>query len=75
MPKLRDVLTHVEVETASRKRKCHHSNKHSIPQGDECLVVHGGAYNSGKNYCIECAEKMLDLADKRFAEIRNQLGL
>jgi hypothetical protein len=75
MPKVRDVLGHVSVEVANRKRKCHRKpNKHSISNGETCLVVFGGAYNSRKNYCKSCASEILSQADARIIEIRNKLG-
>lgn len=74
MAKIRDVLVHVVVETAAKKRKCHHTKKHSISKGEACLVVKGGEFNSGKNYCKECAEKMLALVDDRLEDIRADLS-
>jgi hypothetical protein len=74
MPKVRDILVHVEVETAAAKRKCHRTKKHSIAKGDVCLVVRAGPFNASKNYCRECASEILRHLDERVTEIRNRLG-
>jgi hypothetical protein len=75
MPKVRDILIHVDVETAAAKRKCHHKpKKHSIAKGEPCLVVRGGPYNASKNYCRQCASEILRHLDDRVREILNSLG-
>lgn len=75
MPKVRDLLVHVDVEVAERKRKCHRkSSQHAILKGEPCLVVKGGPYNAGKNYCRVCAGEILRTLDRRVTAIRNALG-
>ena len=73
MAKVKDVLIHVIVETAARKRKCHRSKKHSVSAGSACMVVKDGLYK--RNYCGECAGEILSLARARLASIRQQLGI
>lgn len=69
MAKIKDILVHVFVEVAVKKRKCHRSaGKHGIRGGDSCLVVRAGL--SRRNYCRECAGPILDLAGARLTEIR-----
>jgi hypothetical protein len=76
MPKVRDVLTHVSVETADRRRICHRNrNEHSIAKGNVCLVIKDAATGGKKNYCTECAEPILTDAQSRVAELLSQLGL
>ena len=70
MPKVRDILVHVCVETAERRRKCHRNQEHNILRGEQCLVVRTGSTNSKHNYCRQCAEEILDLAGKRLTAIR-----
>jgi hypothetical protein len=71
MPAIRNILGHVSVETAEKKRKCHRKpGKHSIPKGESCLVVRGGPYNSPKNYCHECAPEILDKAQASLTKLR-----
>lgn len=70
----RDVLIHVSVETARGKRKCHHNRKHSISQGDLCLVIKSGAYNSPKNYCLECATDILSKAKEKLQNLISNLS-
>ena len=73
MAKIKDILIHVQVETAVRVRKCHRSKKHAVPAGATCLVVTGGMYS--RNYCGECAQHILNLASSRLSTIFQQLGL
>ena len=46
----RDVLKHVCVEIAERRRKCHRDKNHSISKGEKCLVVVDGSFGGSKNY-------------------------
>ena len=55
----RDVLKHVCVEIAERRRKCHRDKKHSISKGEKCLVVAEGSFGGAKNYCTQCAAPIL----------------
>ena len=75
MPKVRDILVHVCVQTAERRRKCHRNQEHSIPRGERCLVVRTGPTNSKYNYCRQCAQEILDLAEKRLAEVKGDLAV
>ena len=73
MPQIRDVLVHVCVETAKGRRKCYRNKKHSIQKNEQCLVVKTGSIGSKHNYCRECAQKILDRAGDRLAEIVDAL--
>ncbi len=55
----RDVLKHVCVERAERRRKCHRDKTHSISKGEKCLVVAEGSFGGAKNYCTRCAGPIL----------------
>jgi len=70
MAQIRDVLIHLSVETAIRKRKCHHSRgKHHIPGGERFLAVREGGGLGSKNYCKECAKHILDSAGSKLSSI------
>ena len=75
MAKTRQVLKAVSVEQASRKRKCHHSGgKHRIAGGDRCLVVKepdGGR----KNYCVDCGNAILEVAEDDLDTLRECLNV
>lgn len=75
MPKVRDVLTHVTVETAKRKRICHRDrvDGHSIPSGIRCLVIKDAATGGSKNYCLDHGNEILDAAEKRLGGLRTEL--
>ncbi len=76
MPKVRDLLSHVSVETAGKKRKCARKpNEHAIAKGENCLVIKGGPYNAGKSYCHICANEILEAAEHKISIIRNDLSL
>lgn len=75
MPQLKNVLKHVTIETASRRRRCHRNEAHAIQKGQPCLVVREGEYNSGRNYCPECAAPMLNLAEEAIEHLRQGLDL
>jgi hypothetical protein len=74
MAAVRDILIHVEVQTASGKRKCHHKpQQHAIKKDQRCLAIHdkdGGR----KNYCPECAMDILNRAEKTLASFYQELG-
>lgn len=72
MAKVRDVLVHVLVETASRQRKCHRSKSHAVKAGEKCLVVRQGL--GSKNYCKTCATEILAVARERLSEITSAMG-
>jgi hypothetical protein len=67
MSQSRDILIHLSVETAIRKRKCHHSRgKHQIGAGEKFLSVRESSGMGSKNYCKECARPMLAAAKSKF---------
>jgi hypothetical protein len=73
MPRIRDILVHVSVEPAVKKRKCHRSGgKHGVRAGAMCLVVREGL--GRKNYCHECAPPILALAGRRLNDLREALS-
>jgi len=72
MAKTRDVLVHVCVEVALKRRKCHHSKKHEVLAGHSCLVVRQGL--GSKNYCRVCAAEILQLASTRLTELQQTVN-
>ena len=69
MPRIRDILVHVSVEVAVKKRKCHRSGgKHGVLAGEFCLVVREGLRR--KNYCRECSATILERAGDRLTEFQ-----
>lgn len=73
MPRIRDILIHVAVETAKRKRKCYRDQDHSIRAGERCLVIKTGPMNAKNNYCLGCAAEILSKATNRLGEIKGHL--
>lgn len=69
MAQIRDVLVHVKVETAAKKRKCHRTASHSVAAGTKCLVIKNSGGLSHKNYCPACAKPILDRAKQRLASL------
>jgi hypothetical protein len=76
MPKVREVLAHVSVQTAERRRICHRNrDSHAITKGESCLVVREAASSGSKNYCLVCAVPILEQAAQDLADLRAALGL
>jgi hypothetical protein len=74
MAKIREILRHVRVERAERKRTCHRNQaEHVIRQGDPCLAIYDGPRRARKNYCRECAQEILDLAGQDMRRILEEL--
>ena len=70
MATTRDLLIHVTIEKAAKRRKCHHSRgKHHIPAGNHCLVIRNSSGLGSKNYCDHCAGAILSAARQRLDEI------
>jgi hypothetical protein len=76
MPKVRNVLKHVSVEPAQRKRRCYRKPAaHEITNGELCLVIKDSASGGKSNYCPECAEPILEQAQKDLDRLRVELKL
>ncbi len=76
MARVRDVLRHVRVEIAERKRTCHRKKgEHEIQSGELCLGIYEGSPLRRRNYCRECATPILALAGKQLGELHKKLGL
>lgn len=73
MPKTRNVLNHLYVETAVGKRKCHTNSKHTIEPGEVHLAQ--DTATGRQNICLICAGKVLDVAEQELADIRAELGV
>jgi hypothetical protein len=74
MAKVRQLFNMASVETAKRRRICHHNRrKHSIAAGDRCLVLKDPSSGASKNYCVECAAQIFDRADADLAALRGAL--
>lgn len=75
MAKVKQVLNAVSVEEAKQKRICHRNRKkHSIAGGERCLVVRDSASGGKRNYCVECANAILDVAADDLEELRTDLN-
>lgn|GEM_PF-2354876 len=73
MANVKDILIHVSVETAKGKRKCYRNAKNNISLGDRCLIIKGGSYNTGRNYCLKCANEILKNAEDKLESIKSAL--
>ncbi|MGE3446668.1 MAG: hypothetical protein AB7H92_03690 [Microbacteriaceae bacterium] len=69
MPAVKDVLRHVTIETAGKRRKCYrHPKDHVIVKGEQCMVVKDGPQDQS-TYCLTCASEILQLAQTRLADL------
>lgn len=73
MPAVRNVLKHLEIQTAKRKRVCaRNRSSHRISKGDKCLVIQDG--QDSPNYCISCAREILTVAKSTLASLETELN-
>jgi len=73
MAAIRDIISHVEVETALHRRICHRNRRqHSVKMGQKCLAVHD---NDGgrKNYCLPCALEILTKAKTNLLTLEHEI--
>lgn len=76
MPKIRDILVHVEVEQAQRQRICRrHKNKHKITKGEPCLVIATNDTDDPYSYCVEASKQILDAAWVKLNSFYVAMGL
>ncbi len=54
MPRIRSLVTRVEVDVAQRAHNCQGNTRHRIERGDKRLKVRNG--RSWDHYCLECAK-------------------
>lgn len=74
MAKVRQLFNAASVETAKRRRICHHNRKnHAILSGEKCLVLTETGLAGSKNYCTECGTAILDRAQKDLDDLRKEL--
>ena len=75
MPKVTQVLKHVSVQTAGAKRSCARARaKHSIAKGELFLHVKDGQ-GGYRNFCPECAEPILEVAQTDLDRLRVELKI
>ncbi|MEJ7774635.1 MAG: hypothetical protein WKF72_07460 [Nocardioidaceae bacterium] len=74
MAKVRQLFNNVSIETAKRKRICHHNRaKHQVAAGERCIVVRDATNNASKNYCVACGTAILDRAQQDLNDLRREL--
>ena len=73
MPAVKDILKHVRVDVAGKRRKCNRKRDHFIAKGDACLVIRDGAQRQSA-YCTVCAADILAKADSSLAELHARFG-
>lgn len=57
MPRIKSLITHIEIDEALRSHYCQASKKHRISQGDKRLKVKN--QRGWDHYCLECAKRIL----------------
>jgi hypothetical protein len=73
MAAIRDIVAHVDIEVAERKRICHRNRrKHSVLSGQKCLAIH--EHDGGrKNYCLPCAIEILGKAKAKLFALEQDI--
>ena len=73
MAAVRDIIAHIAVEAAQRRRICHHNRKqHGVTAGQSCLVI-ADAQGGKKNYCKECAIDILAKAKVKISALEREI--
>jgi len=73
MSQTRDVLGHMSIDTAIRRRKCYRSAKHQVYPGENFLLIRESYTLGFKNYCKQCAREIIVAADKKLTELTHKL--
>lgn len=73
MPAVKDILKHVRVDVAGKRRKRNRKRDHVIAKGDACLVVRDGAQRQS-TYCTTCAADILAKADSSLKDLHTHIG-
>ena len=69
MPAVKNILRHVALVQAARKRQCYrHKTKNPILKGEWCLVVEDGPQDVS-TYCKICATEILKAAQVKLDEL------
>jgi len=59
MAQVRQILKHVHVESAKRRRSCRRNRTHLIARGSPCLVIRDDGAPFTRTYCQDCALPIL----------------
>ncbi|WP_157146309.1 hypothetical protein [Achromobacter insuavis] len=70
MPKARNPLKNLKVETAAGTRKCHANSKHTIAAGEKHLAQYDDSGMVRENICAECAPRVLAEIEKHLRELQ-----
>ena len=57
MPRIRSLVTRVEIDVAKRAHNCQANARHRIVRGDKRFSVRSG--RSWDRYCLECAKNIV----------------
>ncbi|WP_238888641.1 hypothetical protein [Achromobacter insuavis] len=70
MPKARNPLKNLKIETAAGTRKCHANSKHTIAAGEKHLAQYDDSGMVRENICAECAPRVLAQIELHLSELR-----
>lgn len=59
MPKARNPLKNLKIESGNGSRKCHANSKHTIPPGEKHLAQYDDSGMVRENICKDCAPRVL----------------
>ena len=72
MPRIRTLLTRVEIDTAQRAHNCQANARHRVERGDLRLKVRNG--RSWDHYCLNCAKGIINRDIRTLEGIAKQIG-
>lgn len=73
MARVRRLLRHLRIEEAKRKRRCYGNKQHAIQARERCLVIENPDFPGVKNYCLQCADNILDQLEADMWTLRDKL--
>lgn len=72
MPRIRSLITHVEIDIALRSHDCQGNLKHRITRGDTRLKVREG--RGWDHYCLACAKIIVQRDIGSLQNVANRLN-
>jgi hypothetical protein len=72
MPRIRTLITRVEIDEARRAHDCQRNSAHRITQGEKRLKVRNG--RGWDHYCMKCARMIIDKDISKLQDLLRVVG-
>ncbi len=67
MPRIRSLVTNVQIDIVQRAHDCQGNGNHSLTKGDRRLAVRKD--RGWDNYCLECGKRILERDAAKIASL------